>query len=287
VSELALQQLLNGVVVGLGYALVAVGLSVMLRVLDAVNFAHGEMYVIAGLVTFTATRIWDVPYVVAGAVGVAVAALGGLALALLLRKVLRQDPFNVLLATFGVGLIISHLANLALVGRARSVDSPFGGLIEIGGVQLTGQRIVLAVVSVVALTGVHLMLSRSPIGRQMRAVAENHAGAEVLGVNLQRVAAVVFVLATALAGLAGVLLAPIVGVSALAGINVVIKAFVVVILGGIGSVTGAAVGGIALGVVESLGSTYLGSEWTNGFGFLLLIAVLLLRPQGLLTPRRT
>jgi branched-chain amino acid transport system permease protein len=286
-SALALQQLLNGVVVGLGYALVAVGLSLMLRVLDAVNFAHGEMYVIAGLVTFTATRTWDLPYLVAGALGVAVAALGGLVLVRLLRKVLRQDPFNVLLATFAVGLVISQLANLELEGRARSVDAPFSGLVEIGGLQLTGQRIVLVVVSGVALIGVHLLLSRTPTGRQMRAVAENHAGAQVLGVSVDRVAAVVFVLSTALAGLAGVLLAPVVGVSALAGINVVIKAFVVVILGGIGSVPGAVVGGIALGVVESLGSTYLGSQWTNGFGFLLLIAVLLLRPQGLLAPRRT
>jgi branched-chain amino acid transport system permease protein len=152
---------------------------------------------------------------------------------------------------------------------------------------LTEARLVIVAMAAALILAAHLFIRHTSLGRAMRATFQDTMAAKLVGIRTQHVYASTFALGTILAGVAGMLLGSIYVAQATIGGLVSLKAFVVVILGGIGSVTGAAVGGIALGVVESLGSTYLGSEWTNGFGFLLLIAVLLLRPQGLLTPRRT
>lgn len=276
------QQLVNGVVLGLGYALMAIGLSIMLKVLDAVNFAHGEVYLVGGLLTFIGTQSLGLSFWVAALLGLAGSVVMGLIVLLLVNRVLRDDVMNVLLATFAISIIVQQAVSLMLDGRSRPVNAPVTGAIDIGPVVITMPRVLLVVLSLVSIWAVWHTLFRTSTGRQIRAVAQNPLGARVIGVRFGRVAIVVFVIASALAGLTGVLLAPIQGVSALQSIPMMIKGFVVIVLGGIGSVWGAVAGGVLLGVVETLGSTYVGSEWTNGFGYAMLLLVLLIRPAGLL-----
>lgn len=284
-AGLLAQQLVNGLIIGLGYALVAVGLTIMLKTLDAVNFAHGEVYLVGSLVTFAGVVGLGLPFWVAALLAVAAAALMGAVLVFLIGRVLRQDVMNVLLATFAVSIIIQQAVSLMLGGRSRPVDGPWTTPIEVGPVTVTGWRIASVVLSLLAILALHHVLYRTSLGRQIRALSQNQLGATVVGVSFRRIALVVFVLASAMAGLAGVLLAPIQGVSALQSIPMMIKGFVVIVLGGIGSVGGAVVGGILLGVVETVGASQLGSEWTDGFGYLMLLIVLLVRPQGLIRER--
>lgn len=284
-ASLLAQQLVNGLILGLGYALVAVGLTIMLKTLDAVNFAHGEVYLVGSLVAFAGVAGLGLPFWVAALLAIAAAALMGAVLVFLIGRVLRQDVMNVLLATFAVSIIIQQAVSLMLSGRSRSVDGPWTTPIEIGPVTVTGWRIASVVLSLVAILALHHVLYRTALGRQIRALSQNQLGATVVGVSFRRIALVVFVLASAMAGLAGVLLAPIQGVSALQSIPMMIKGFVVIVLGGIGSVGGAVVGGVLLGVVETVGASQLGSEWTDGFGYLMLLIVLLVRPMGLIRER--
>jgi branched-chain amino acid transport system permease protein len=279
------QQALNGIVLGAGYALVAVGITLVLRVLDIVNFAHGDLYMLGGLGVFVGTTKLGLPFPLAGAV--AVVAVAGLSLVQLrlVRSVMRAEPFNVILATFAVSVVLSNLTNIYLGGSAASVDAPVSGLIRVGDIVLSAQRLLVIVGAAIVFAGLMLALGHTRLGRQVRAVAQNPLGAQVSGIKVDSIRTQVFIGAGAFAALAGVLLAPIVQVSPTVGLGVMLKGFVVIILGGLGNVAGAAVGGIALGVIESVGGAYLGSEWTNGFGFVLLIAVLLLRPQGLLGTR--
>lgn len=279
------QQVLNGIVLGAGYALVAVGITLVLRVLDIVNFAHGDLYMLGGLGVFVGTTQLGLPYAVAGLLSMVGVAGFALVQLRLVRSVLRAEPFNVILATFAVSVVVSNLTNVYLDGSAASVDAPVAGFLRFGGVVLSIQRLLVIVATAVLFTGLMLALGHTRMGRQVRAVAQNPLGAQVSGIRVDSIRTRVFVGAGAIAALGGVLLAPIVQVTPTAGLGVMLKGFVVIILGGLGSVTGAVVGGIALGVIEAVGGSYVGSEWTNGFGFVLLIAVLLLRPQGLLGKR--
>lgn len=279
------QEVVNGVIVGLGYALVAVGLTIMLKTLDAVNFAHGEVYLVGSLATFAGVSGLGLPFWLAAVLGVAAATLLGVVIYLLVGRVLRQDVMNVLLATFAVSIIIQQVASLLLDGRSRTVGTPWDHTLHVGPVTLTVWRLAVIVLSLAGVVAVHQVVHRTSLGRQIRAVAQNQLGAQIIGVRFRTVALVVFLLGSVLAGLAGAVLAPIQGVSALQSIPMMIKGFVVIVLGGIGSIGGAAVGGLLLGLVETFGATHLGSEWTDGFGYLLLLVVLLVRPQGL-TARR-
>jgi branched-chain amino acid transport system permease protein len=279
------QEVANGVVVGLGYALVAVGLTIMLKTLDAVNFAHGEVYLVGGLATFVGTSALGLPFWVAALAAVVAATAVGIVIYLLVGRVLRQDVMNVLLATFAVSIIIQQAASMMLDGRSRSVATPWDQSLHLGPVTVTVWRVVLVVVALVGVLSTHLVVHRTGLGRQIRAVAQNQLGAQVVGVSFRKVALVVFLLSSVLAGLAGMLLVPIQGVSALQSVPMMIKGFVVIVLGGIGSVGGALAGGLLLGLVETVGATHLGSEWTDGFGYLLLLLVLVLRPHGLSAER--
>lgn len=279
------QQALNGIVLGAGYALVAVGITLVLRVLDVVNFAHGDLYMLGGLGVFVGTTRLGLPFAAAGALAVVAVALVALVQLRLVRSIMRVEPFNVILATFAMSVVLSNLTNIYLHGSAASVDAPVSGLLRFGGVVLPAQRLVVIIATALLFAALMLALGHTRLGRQVRAVAQNPLGAQVTGIKVDSIRARVFVGAGAVAALGGVLLAPIVQVTPTAGLGVMLKGFVVVILGGLGSVTGAIVGGLALGVIETVGGSYLGSEWTNGFGFVLLIAVLLLRPQGLLGTR--
>lgn len=282
---LLLQQILNGLVIGAGYALVGVGITLVLRVLDIVNFAHGELFMLGGLGMYIGSTQLGLSTGPAMVLSVAAVALIAAFELQIIERIRRTDPFNVILVTFAISAVLMNVANLYLEGGARTVAPVSTHVFRFGGLVISAQRLLVLATAVVLFALLILALERSKAGRQLRAVAQSQLGAEVAGIPVRKVMSRLFIGAGAVAGLAGAVLAPVIQVSPSSGLAIMLKGFVVLILGGLGSVAGAAVGGVALGVIEAVGATYLGSEWINAFGFVLLLSVLLVRPQGLFGAR--
>jgi branched-chain amino acid transport system permease protein len=285
VAEL-LQHLANGVVLGASYALIAVGLTLVYGILEVINFAHGELYMAGAYAVFVATVV-GLPYGLAAAVAVlAIGALGAVVYRLAIRPTLGRSYESAILATLAVSIIVQNGARLVWTATPREVESRLAlHVIELGPVAVTAQQLLAIAVAAAAFAGLQLLIFRTRIGRAIRACAQSRDGCLMVGVDVPRVAAVTVVLGAALAGLAGVIMAPIYNIAPTIGTGAVFKAFAVVIIGGMGNVVGAAVVGLGLGLVESLVGGYASLTMRDAVGFLGMITVLLLRPHGLFARR--
>ena len=281
--DIVFQQIANGLSVGMGYALVALGLSLIFGVLHVINFAHGETFMIGGLVTLIATSLLGVPYLLALPIaGVAGALLGfainRLAVQPLLQR--RDGGADVLLATFAVSILI-HQAVVVLWGPAPARIDGLAGAIEIGSVVLTSQRLFVLAVGIAFLVALEWCLKRTRFGTELRAVAQSQFAARVVGIEVDRVNLRTFVIAAVIASVGGGLLSPVILYSSLMGQVVIIKAFVVVVIGGMGSIVGAVVCGLLVGLLESMLSLVTSEGTATAIIYSLLLAVLLVRPYGL------
>jgi branched-chain amino acid transport system permease protein len=288
---LPLDLFVNGLIFGLFYALMAVGLAMIFGVLKVVNFAHGEFYMV-GAYTYVlvALKLGLSPWIALPLAAVAGAGLGWLVERTLMRPLyagygswsLMKDEYAVVV-TFGLSLLLINLVD-KIVG-----PYPFRGppLIEtsrfsLGPVMLNGQKLIAAGISVALLVGLALFIKRSLWGRQIQAVAQNRLGASLAGIDATRTTALIFAISGLLAALSGALLAPLINPAPDVGAFPSIKSYVIVVLGGMGSVWGAMAAALILGVLESFFAVYVSYDYRDAFGLLILILVLLFRPQGLL-----
>ena len=288
---LALDLLVNGLIFGLFYALMAVGLAMIFGVLKVVNFAHGEFYMV-GAYTYVlaAMKLGLNPWLALPLAALAGAALGALVERTLMRPLyagygswaIMKDEYAVVV-TFGLSLLLINLVD-KIVG-----PYPFRGptLIEtsrfaVGPVMLNGQKLIAAGISAAMMVALALFIKRSLWGRQIQAVAQNRLGASLAGIDATRVTSLVFAISGLLAALAGALLAPLINPSPDVGAFPAIKSYVIVVLGGMGSLWGAMAAALLLGVLESFFAVYVSYDYRDAFGLLILILVLLFRPQGLM-----
>ena len=281
--DIVFQQIANGLSVGMGYALVALGLSLIFGVLHVINFAHGETFMIGGLVTLIATSLLGVPYLLALPIaGVAGALLGFAINHLAVRPLLqrRDGAADVLLATFAVSILI-HQAVVVLWGPAPARIDGLAGAIEIGSVVLSSQRLFVFAVGIASLVALEWCLKHTRFGTELRAVAQSQFAARVVGIEVDRVNLRTFVIAAVIASVGGGLLSPVILYSSLMGQVVIIKAFVVVVIGGMGSIVGAVVCGLLVGLLESMLSLVTSEGTATAIIYSLLLAVLLVRPYGL------
>lgn len=287
--QLFVQTLVNGLSLGASYALVAVGLTIVFGIGKIVNFAHGDFLMVASYgVVFGAGL--GLPYGAAVLVGLLVVLAIGFVIekGIIARGLYTADHHVSIIVTFALALLLSNGAQVLFGPDARPVDSPLTrARLEIGGVALDGQRALTGVVGLLVMVGLTLWLQRSRLGMQLRAVSQNPRGALYSGINVKRVRLLAFLLGAGLAGLAGVLLAPTQTAFPTLGHTAVVTAFTVVILGGLGSVSGAAFGGLLVGMVYAFVGTYVSVEWTTALGWVLVIVMLLVRPQGLLGMKPT
>lgn len=288
---LAVDLFVNGLIIGLFYALMAVGLAMIFGVLKIVNFAHGEFYMIGAYVyVLAALKLGVSPWVALPLAAAGGAVVGWLVERTLMRPLyagygswsIMKDEYAVVV-TFGLSLFLINLVD-KVVG-----PYPYRGptLIEtsrfmFGPVILTGQKLIAAGVSAALLVGLALFIKRSLWGRQIQAVAQNRLGASLAGIDATRTTGIVFAVSGLLAALSGALLAPMINPSPDVGGFPAIKSYVIVVLGGMGSVWGAMIASLVLGVLESFFAVYVSYDYRDAFGLLILILVLLVRPRGLL-----
>jgi branched-chain amino acid transport system permease protein len=285
VTEVFLQQIVNGATIGAVYALIAVGLTLVFGILDVINFAHGEFYMLGAFLTYSLTASLGVDYFLALALTIVGGALAGLiAERLTVRPLQGRHMFTVVLSTLGLSIFLQNGALLTWGPDPREIELAWGGRpIVIGGVVITMLRVAVIVTSALLIAALTWFIRRTIWGMAMRAVAKNRDAAALMGVPVRRVFALTFAVGTAMAGVAGGLLGAMFTIEPTMGEWAVVKAFCVVIMGGMGNVPGAVLGGLILGVAENLGAGFLpgGSSYKDGIGYAILIAVLLLRPQGL------
>jgi len=281
--DLLLQYLANGIVNGSNYVLVAVGLTLVFGILGVVNFAHGEFYMLGAYTGLILVINYGLPIWAALAGVLVVAVILGLGAEGLLNKMLKErDATSSIIASFGLAVV---LQNSALIGFGPSpmlMQTKYSTIgVEMGPVYLPLQQLLIPVAMVALISVLYLVLRYTWTGRSLRAMAQHAVVARMCGVRVQRVAVITFIVSALLAGIAGFLMSSVYMVYPIIGNMIVLKAFTVVILGGMGNVAGAAAAGLLLGIVESLTSAYLGNGLRDIVGFVIVIAVLLLRPQGL------
>ena len=284
----------NGLIIGLFYALMAIGLSLIFGILRIVNFAHGEFYMIGAYAyTLIALFFGISPWLTLPCAFIVGMALGWATERLLMRPLysgyaswgVMKDEYAVII-TFALSLLLINLVDKVIGPNGyRGPSLVATTRVEIGPFMASGHRLMAAGIALLVLIAVGLFVRYSYWGRQIQAVAQNRLGASLAGIDTAKASAIVFALSGGLAALAGALLSPIINATPDVGAFPAVKSYVIVVLGGMGSIPGAAVASLILGVLESFGAVYISYGYRDTFGLVILILVLLFRPHGLFGER--
>ena len=282
------QQLINGLMLGASYSLVAIGYTLIFGVLNLLYFAHGEVFMVGAfvglfLVLYAGTNI----YVALFGALIACAVLGALAFFVAVRPVPKDRPLAPLISTIGLTIVLQNLAIYVFGGQQFSFpETIHQELYHFGPVTISSVQIFILGIAIALMVALWLFIERTKLGRAMRAVAENHETAALLGVNVNRVVLITFVIGSGIAGIAGVLDGlKNSSVSPFMGLGAAVKGLIVMLLGGLGNVPGAMIAGLLLGMIEILSAAYIGTTERDFFSFLILILILLYRPTGLFGTR--
>ncbi len=279
-----LQPLLSGILTGGVYALAGIGMSLVFGVMNISNFAHGDLMMLGMyLAYFTFTLLHIDPYLSLVLIIPTAFLFGYVLEKLLINRVINHPHQNQILLTIGLGLIISNTALLAFTSDPKILTTSYSSSAFnlAGGISISVPLLLSFLITCVIIAILYVFLSKSTTGMALRATSQNREAAQLMGINVAKMSAIAFGIGTALAATAGALIAPTYYIHPLAGHSFLLKAFTICVLGGLGSVVGAGVGGVIIGVVESMSSTYLSSDWKDVVVFMIFLAVLLLRPQGL------
>jgi len=279
--------LTNGLVIGFIYALSALGVSLIVGIMNVINFAHGELYILAGY--FSA--LFSVGLGLNPALGMALGVLAIFVLGLIIERTLIRPTYGndmySLIITFILSIVLQNAYLFVFGPYPKKPPNWVRGSTEVLGLFFYGnQRLASLLLALAVIAAFFVLLHRTWFGRVVRAVSLDREVASLMGIDPVRVNLVSFGLGCALAGAAGVILTPIFPVTPTVGVGVSLTAFVVVVLGGMGSFVGCLVGGLVLGLVENFGAAYISSGYKHVFGFIILILVLLFRPAGLFGQRR-
>jgi branched-chain amino acid transport system permease protein len=281
--ETFLNILISGILLGGIYALVSIGLNLIFGVVRIVNFAQGEFVMLGMYATFFCAAKFGVgPYYAVFLVAPLMFCLG-LAVQRLVLQPLQNEPMMQVFATFGLLIVLENTVLAITRGEGYSLAGPYSrAVIDLFGLKASVVRVIVFVAATAIALGLMLFLQRTMAGKAIRAVIQDRQSARLMGINVERTYLLTFALGTALAGVAGALLAPIYTLSPYIGGNFILAAFAVVVLGGLGSVPGAYIGGIAVGLMESFAGYYVDPALKQAIWFIIFVAVLVLRPSGLM-----
>ncbi len=279
-----LQHLVNGLVLGGTYALLGIGLTLIFGLMNVVNFAHGEFYTLGAYAAFAALGLAGLNFFVAVLAAIACgAALGALCEVSLLRPLRNESIDTTMLVMIGVWIAMQNGELLVWGGVAKSIPHPFPTApLVLGPVSIAPLRLFVLALAAGLIAGSYVLIQRTKLGRAMRATFQDRDTAALMGVRIGRIHTATFAFGSGLAAAAGALLGPVFLAYPSMGDLASLKAFCVVILGGLGNLPGATLGGLLLGIAEELGAGYVSSGYRDAVGFVIIILVLLLRPAGLL-----
>ena len=271
-----------GLVNGALYILTALGLTLIYGILHIVNFAHGEIYMLGAMLVYVLFVALQWPLGLAFVAIIAAAALAGLAVERGVFRNLRGQWMQLLVASVGISLIIQSLSWIAFGAQEKNVPSVLPGVLVLAGIRLPIERLAAAGIALVLVAGLYWVVYRTRTGLAMRAIEEDEETARMLGVNSDRVAAIAVAIGFVLAALGGAFIAPIYSLNPGMGLEAILMSFIIIIIGGLGSITGTVLAGLLIGMLQSIGALTLGAEAAHVLVFVAMIAVLILRPQGLL-----
>jgi branched-chain amino acid transport system permease protein len=279
---LFLQTVINGIMLGSVYAMVALGLTLIFGILEIPNFAHGALYMIGAFITFFCITSLGSSFWIALLVSMGALFVAGMVIERFIYRPFYQQP-HISSFIVAVGLIFI-LENGALVlwgADFRRISPPSSVIFNVLGVTVTAPRLIVISVAALLIIAIHLFIKKTRLGAAIEATSQNREGAQLMGINTSFVGQATFGLGTALAAVAATLVAPILLISPTMGEAVIAMAFVIIILGGMGSFIGAVLGGYIIGLLETLVSTYVTSYYTEALIFGVLVVVLAVKPTGL------
>ena len=278
-----LQHLLNALILGGTYALLGIGLTLIFGIMRVVNFTHGELYAFGAYMVYFFAMVLGVNFFLALGLAVLLGiALGGLIEIVLLRRLRDANIDTTMLVMIGAWIVMQNAEQLIWSGVAKSIVTPFPEQpLVLGPVSVSWTRVFVFAVAAVLIVGAQLLIQRTKLGKAMRATFQDRDTAALMGVNINAVYTATFALGSGLAAAAGALLGPVFVVTPTMGNLAALKAFAIVILGGLGNIKGATIGGFILAFVEEIGAGYVSSGYRDAMGFLLIILVLMYRPTGL------
>ncbi len=280
-----LQQLLNGLVIGAMYSVIGVGFTLIFGIMRILNFAYGEFYMLASYAAFVGYSEFHLPLGVVLILTMGALFAAGVVAEAGLVKPVRERTVDwsvpVIMVTLGLQIVIQNLVLLIAGGTYKGVASYLSGSLDLGWVVISYERLLILGVSVVLLVSTWLLIQKTRLGLAMLAVSQNREGAILSGINLQRVYATSFGLSAALVAVPGVMLMPLLYVYPTVGSVPIMKAFAVTLLGGMGNIEGAILGGFILGIAETLASAYISALMKEGVAFAFMILILIFYPSGI------
>jgi len=278
-----LQHALNALILGGTYALLGIGLTLIFGIMRVVNFTHGELYSFGAYMMFMWVMLAGANFFLALGLAVALGIVLGAALEfLLLRRLRGADIDTTMLVMIGAWIALQNIEQLTWTGVAKSIDTPFpSSPLVLGPVSVSWNRLFVFAVALALIAASYALINRTRLGKAMRATFQDRETAALMGVKIDFIHTATFALGSGLAAAAGALLGPVFVVYPSMGDLASLKAFAIVILGGLGSIPGATVGGFILAFMEELGAGYISSGFRDGMGFLLIILILIFKPTGL------
>ncbi len=276
-----MQMLTNGIATGLLYVLTALGLTLVFGIMGIINFVHGEFFMLGAYIMFYAFDRFGLNFFVSLVIVVLIMAPVGILVEKVFYRPLRGQPMSVLIVAIGLSLFLVSAGYLGFGILDQAFTSPFQGLMHFGGFVISLERLITLAISILLVIGLYLFIRLTRMGRAMRAVEQDSDAAALVGVSIDRTFALCMLVGTALAAMAGALMGGLSPINPSMGHGALFKAFIIIVLGGLGSIPGAIAGGLILGLMESFLTTLIAPEVASMTAFGLVIVLLIAKPEGL------
>lgn len=279
-----LQAIVNGLLIGGLYALVGMGLAIIFGTMNVINFAHGEFMMVGMYITYSSFKVFHLdPYLSLPISFLLTFLLGYVFFRTTVFKVVNASHMNQILLTAGVGMMLTNMSQMIFTSEQYTLNLSYSNsVVKFMNLQLNLPYLISFGIAMIITFILFWFIMKTETGRALRAISQNRSSAFLMGINVKKISALVFALGISLAGLAGSLLLPVYRVSPTIGETFTLIAFVVVVLGGMGSIVGATVGGLIIGVVQSLSESFLGGGYGELITYVVFLMILLLKPSGLL-----
>jgi branched-chain amino acid transport system permease protein len=278
------QALISGILIGGVYALIGIGLTIIFGVMRVINFAHGDLLMLGMYLTYFLFTLLHIDPFVSIVITIPLMFLfGGLLQKIIINRALNALPQNQILLTIGMGLVMSNSIMLAFTSDYKILTTTYSSSsVTLLGISISEPLAVSFLITSGITTALYWFLYKTDTGQAIRATAQDREAAQLMGINVKRMSIIAFGIGSALAATAGALISPTYYIYPQVGSIFTLKAFVITVLGGMGSIIGATLGGVLIGITESIGGVYLGSGWKDVIVFILFLLVLLFKPSGLL-----